>query len=949
MSHVLASALLPAERNLAAPLGESIHITMLSPKTQTNLANAQSYFNEHLCVGDYYSESERVRGEWLGIGAAMLGLSGTVGQESFIALCENRHPQTGERLTQRHKTTRRQDDSEVANRRVFYDFTLSPPKSVSVAALVGGDDQITAAHAAAVRVAMSELEKFSATQVHVGRVNQDRVTGNIVAALFQHDTSRALDPHLHTHCILFNATHDSSEDRWKALHNHGLLAAQKYVENVYYHQLSQELRTLGYTVVNSARGDFELAEVPRDVCERFSKRHREIDEKTRALLASNESKAEGNISDIREHIAHKDRGIKLPPVPSEKLRELWNNQLTSEEHATLELPKATTQTGEAVSVAEAVDWAEEHLFERRSVVSEHEIWRHALSRGRGDSFTLELLKTETANRDYLRTKDGKLSRRDVLLREWNIVELARTGTSRFAPLAILEHPRDDLAPDQQIAFSKILSSRDFVTLFRGGAGTGKSHVLRRVQDAIAATGPATIIALAPQRQQVLDLERDGLANCQTVSELLQRGTLPRGSVLIVDEAGQISGKQMHALLSLAHETNSRIILSGDTRQHGPVEASDALRAIERYSNIRTAELNNIRRQDPNRARSPRERDAIATYRDAVKAASNGNLAESFEKLEVLGAVVECSEAERATKLVESFLAISERNESAIVVSQTRAEVSDLNERIREGLRKSGNLGNSESIFQTLVAVDLTNAQKADARFYPSDSIAVIRASNGKQQTGKVFAVTKSGVIVEADGKLRKVRTADLDKLTICRPQELAISKGDQLQIKANAKVPGGKRLANGEVVSVARISKDGTITLEDGRIIPPTFRQFTRGYAVTSYGSQGKTVEHVLFSDSATRAATNAEQWYVTISRGRKSIRIFTTDKAQLAANIQRTGNRELALDVFKHPRRRNRLREQLLVGIKRGREFARRVCMAVSRRTPHPGNRPKQHRKISP
>ena len=486
-----------------------------------------------------------------------------------------------------------------------------------------------------------------------------------------------------------------------------------------------------------------------------------------------------------------------------------------------------------------------------------------------------------------------------------------------------------------------------MTLFRGGAGTGKSHVLRRVQDAIKASGRITF-TLAPQCQQVLDLERDGLSNCQTASEFLQRGTLPRGSVLIVDEAGQISGKQMHALLSLAHETNSRIILSGDTRQHGPVEASDALRAIERYSNIRTAELNNIRRQDPERATSLRERDAIATYRDAVKAASNGNLAESFEKLEALGAVVECSEVERAAKLVESYLAISERNESAIVVFQTRAEVSDLNERIREGLRKSGKLENSDAVFETLVAVDLTNAQKADARFYPADSVAVIRASNGKQQTSKVFAITKSGVIVETNGKLRKVRTTDLDKLTICQSQALAVSKGDRLQIKANAKISSGKRLANGEIVSVARISKDGTITLEDGRIIPPTFRQFTRGYAVTSYGSQGKTVEHVLFSDSATRAATNAEQWYVTISRGRKSIRIFTTDKAQLATSLRRAGHRELALNVFPHPSKRN-LRQQILHGLKRGREFARRVCLELSRRTSPGTNSQKRRTSISP
>ena len=919
---------------------------MLSPKTQTNLANARSYFDEHLCVGDYYSENERVRGEWLGIGAANLGLNGIVEQEQFIALCENRHPQTGERLTQRHKTTRRKGESEVANRRVFYDFTLSPPKSVSIAALVGGDEQITAAHTAAVRVAMTELEKYAATQVHVGRVHQDRVTGNVVAALFQHDTSRALDPHLHTHCILFNATHDSAEGRWKALHNHGLLAAQKYVENVYYHQLAQELGRLGYSVVSSARGDFELAEIPASVRECFSKRHREIDEKTAELLATHAEKANGNIADIREHIAHKDRGQKLPTLPKEKLREFWRTQIAPSELAALDTPAPASKPVEAVSVGQAVDWAEEHLFERRSVVLDHEIWRHALARGRGAEFTILELKAETDRRPYLRAEGGKVSRKDVLEREWNLVELARSGVSRHTPLTAqdLWH-RDDLAPDQQRAFAQILSSRDFVTLFRGGAGTGKSHVLRRVQDALDASKMVSVV-LAPQRQQVLDLGRDGLTNGQTVSEFLQRGTLAKGSVVLVDEAGQIGGRQLLALLTLAREAAGRVILSGDTRQHGPVEASDALRSIERYADIRPAELASIRRQDPARGKTASEKASIAAYRKAVKAAAEGEFSASFQALVAMGAILECSPGEQRAKLVEAYLALAQRGESALVVSQTRAEVRELNEAIRAGLRRDGKLGENDKAFQALEAVDLSTAQKADARFHPAGAVAILRRGKGGDAHGKVVAVTATGVVLELAGKLRKVQRKDLERLTICRARELTISTGDRLQIKANAPSADGRKLANGEIVSVAKVETGGHIALEDGRIIPATFRQFTRGYAVTSYGSQGKTVEHVLFSDSATRAATNAEQWYVTISRGRKSVRIFTTDKAQLAAAIRRAGHRELALDVFKHPAC-NRLRDQLLRGVKRGREFARRVCMVVSHRISPPTNRAKQHTKI--
>jgi len=173
----------------------------------------------------------------------------------------------------------------LVNRRVFYDFTISPPKSVSLAAFLGSDERIFAAHEHAVRSALREFEAFAATRVRVRGEQSDRLTGNFVAALFTHETSRALDPHLHTHCIVFNATHDPVENRWKALQNHELLRARKFARNVYYHELARELQTFGYRIRNQARGDFQIDGVPEELCERFSKRHAQIDEGLARLLA----------------------------------------------------------------------------------------------------------------------------------------------------------------------------------------------------------------------------------------------------------------------------------------------------------------------------------------------------------------------------------------------------------------------------------------------------------------------------------------------------------------------------------------------------------------------------------------------------------------------------------------------------------------------------------------
>ena len=223
-------------------------------RRNTILKNAREYFEEHLCVGDYYDEGQRVAGEWSGLGAERLGLSGKVRADDFLRLCENQHPATGETLTQRLNTTRTEDGHKTANRRIFFDFTFSPPKSVSLVGFLGEDERILEAHARAVRMAMREFEAFAATRIRTGKAQGDRLTGNFVAALFTHDTSRALDPHLHTHCIVFNATFDPVENRWKALQNYELLCARKFAENAYYHELARELRRFGYRIRNRPRG-----------------------------------------------------------------------------------------------------------------------------------------------------------------------------------------------------------------------------------------------------------------------------------------------------------------------------------------------------------------------------------------------------------------------------------------------------------------------------------------------------------------------------------------------------------------------------------------------------------------------------------------------------------------------------------------------------------------------
>ncbi|MFZ1072675.1 MAG: AAA family ATPase, partial [Verrucomicrobiia bacterium] len=714
-----------------------------------------------------------------------------------------------------------------------------------------------------------------------------------------------LDPHLHSHCILFNSTWDSSEDRWKALEACEMVMAQKFVRNVYYHEMVRSLKRFGYSVENNPRGDFEIAGVSKELIDRFSKRHAEIDQKTKELLEREPDKAGQNIKAIRANIAHKERARKIKDVGIVKLQSAWNKQLSWKEWWQISrLDKhRSPANSEKITAVQAVSWAEQHLFERRSVVHEHELWRHALEHLRGQDVSLAEIQGATGKRDYIRDEQfqGKITTRDVLRRELNIVRLAQHQMNQYQPLAFnYRRINHSLDYEQGKAVEHILSSRNFVTLFRGGAGTGKSYTLREVKAALA-KARQTVHVLAPQRQQVTDLERDGFTGAETVSAFLAHRSMRRGAVVLVDEAGQIGGQQMLQLLDFIQINQGRVILSGDTHQHGAVEASDALRAIEKYAGLGYAELTNIRRQNPDSAKTQAERHWLEQYKLAVDEARRGKLGASFDRLDNHDAIVSCSLADQQQKLTEYFLELFKNQQSTVVVSQSWNEIHKVNEQVRLGLKAQKLIGQAETAVTTLERQDLTDAQKRDKRFYQPDSVLVFNrptAGFKSGSAGKLRGITDKHLLIEADNRIRPVPFKELDKITVCQPKELSLSTGDRLQLKANAQSQDGRRLANGELVTVKEIHQDGRIALNDGRVLAKNYRQFVRGYAVTSYAAQGKNVDYVLFSDSAVKAATNEQQWYVTISRGRRGVKIFTADKIQLRQNITHSGHRTLALDM---------------------------------------------------
>src|ERR1700683_138370 len=238
--------------------------------TMAKIKDGENYLTKHLEHNDYYSENERVTGKWIGRGAELLGLEGNLvsNDPSFEALRLNLHPETWDQLTLRNNTTRKlPDGTEVSNRVVFYDFQCSAQKSVSIMAILAGDKRLIEAHQKATEYSFKEMERYATC-----RMGEERLripTCNLVAARFQHDSSRQLDPQLHSHFVVANATYDGED--WRALETFDVIKYIDYFGRIYQSEMALSCRRLGYDIVQTEKG-FEIEGVSPELIETFSKR-----------------------------------------------------------------------------------------------------------------------------------------------------------------------------------------------------------------------------------------------------------------------------------------------------------------------------------------------------------------------------------------------------------------------------------------------------------------------------------------------------------------------------------------------------------------------------------------------------------------------------------------------------------------------------------------------------
>lgn len=585
---------------------------------------------------------------------------------------------------------------------------------------------------------------------------------------------------------------------------------------------------------------------------------------------------------------------------------------------------------------EAVDHALKHSFERASVVADRRVRAAALKRGYGSVGVEEVTGEFHSRPEVIRRKHGDqpfVTTREVLAEEAAALHFVREGRGTckpFDPAGSATLP-SRLNRDQTAAVRHVLASSDRVVLIRGAAGTGKTTLLKAAAEAIRASG-TDVSVFAPTSEAARGVLRgEGFAAADTVARLLvdtQLQEAVKGRVIWVDEAGLVGSRDMNKLFRVAEEQNARVVLMGDDKQHAGVARGDAFRLLQSHGGLPAAEVGTVQRQR-------------GEYRRAVEALARGDLEAGFEKLDRMGCIREVSDDVRHAVLAADYLSAGSSGQSALVVAPTHAEGRAVTARIREGLKAAGALAGEERVLPSLHSHGMTEAMRQDGLNYqPGDVVQFHQNVKGGFRKGE--AVVVLGRDDRGNVRVRRGRhepaSLPLDQakhFDVYERRDLSLAIGDRVRITRNGTTADGQRLLNGSLHTVTGFTPAGDVRLDGSKVVGREFGHLTHGYATTSHASQGKTVDRVLIAlGPESVAAGSREQFYVSVSRGRESVTVYTHDKQALHDAVSRSGERLSATELTAAPRDPPADRARLL----RHGEHTRRVKATQPAREPDRG-----------
>jgi ATP-dependent exoDNAse (exonuclease V) alpha subunit len=768
-------------------------------------------------------------------------------------------------------------------------------------AVVMNDQRLSKAHSECVKEALTEMEKFVSCRIRKGAFHGTEkleVTGNMIAGLYNHNASRALDPQIHTHCVVANVTWCESEQRYKALSEYEILKAIRYCGKFYQNAMAKRIQKLGYEIElkRTDRGieGFEIKGVDNELLERYSRRRAEIEEKIEKF--KKETGREPTPAEIHI-IAKETREAKLTEITTPEVLESQRQMLSNEELSHLRSIKYKALENDRIlkqissgKIIQIFSKTIDHLYERKSVVAGHELLAEALNQGMKDVSAENLKQALKNSKELIPLTDAKdplqvfyITKRGLAL-EQEAIRLANAGIGLFKPLGNIDDvDTSDLSDVQQKAVQGILECQDFACMLRGYAGSGKTTALRPVHTGLIAANKNPLY-LAPTRGAVKVLKDDGFENATTVASFLNNPEIEKDTVLIIDESSLVSANIGHKLMWLAKENNARIIFVGDRRQHLSVEAGDFLKVLEFYSDIKNFELSQIIRQIPKH------------YRKAVQLMANNKTAEGLERLNDLGVVEEKSH-HYLSAAAKRYVNTINDGKKCLLVSPTHREIDTLNALVRKEFSNQKILDLSEQQSRTCFQDhNWTRDQIASHQTYRAGNAIRFNTPLFGSQYQKhdiliIDRISENSNLIFTNGDTLSPNKIK-HKISVGMMKSLELAPGDKILITANNQ---DYSLTNGDTATIEEILQDGEIQLSDGRTIPRDFESISYGYATTSHKSQGSTCDHAILA----AAQMSNRACYVGSSRGRQSVKVFTPDFEHLHSSVKRNSEHLTGHDLI--------------------------------------------------
>ncbi|MFH0754431.1 MAG: MobF family relaxase [Candidatus Omnitrophota bacterium] len=631
---------------------------------------AATYYQEH--SADYYVEDLDQQGAWMGGGAQMLGLNGAVERKEFqLGLAG---------YVAGHEV----QNAGKENRQMGWDLTFSAPKSVSIAwAGADGDlkREIAIAHEKAVETAFGYLETHTMTRR--GRGGAQHEYTNLVAARFNHHTSRQGDPQLHSHVVVTNfavrgdRTVGTLES--KTFYDHKMAAGALYQT-----ELAWQMRQMGFEIEEGSKGTFRLKDVTMDAEKLFSKRSQQIDKLTkeygintyagtRGIVLSTRPDKEVSSLLEREEVWTKEAKDAGVDINIQRQNSVFRTSRTDHE--------ILTQAGEKLT-------AQESTFQEKELL--RETARAALGERSGQA-VLELVTTALEkgyvvdlDKRVLTTPQMAQIEQGIMAQVERMVKKDMYGIDPKAAIdqgVQTEKGKYSFSQEQETAI-KTATGISGIAVIQGRAGTGKSTMLAAVRQAYEQEG-WSVEGIAFSGQAAQSLQKGSGIGSRTIHSWMLQKDVGERTVIIMDEAGMVGSKQMADVLQKVNKTGAKLVLVGDERQLQPIAAGGILHAIDQKISKIAPEFSTVIEDI--------QRQKDAWMKEVVKAAAQGRTAEVLESLDKMGKIDFYPNAQEArSALIDEYIAKNREDFSkGMIVTNRTYDALKINEEIREKLQGQG--------------------------------------------------------------------------------------------------------------------------------------------------------------------------------------------------------------------------------------------------------------------